>query len=100
TRDPKAADLCHINHIVNLAGRLIVTLGNLNGTEMGAIMDYETGEIVLDSLHRPHDGVYFQDQFFVTETSKKRVLVFDGIKEAGDLKQRTPRSIELAAQLP
>lgn len=98
SRNTKVADLCHINHIESFAGRILITLGNLNGTGMGAIIDYKTGEIVIDGLHRPHDGVLSQGEYFITETSKKRILVFTGV-DISEIEHKTPKIIDLSGQL-
>lgn len=98
-RNPKAADLCHINHIENLSGKIIITLGNVNGTGMGCVIDYETGDIIIDNLHRPHDGVYSNNQYFLTETSKKRILIYDDIYNINDLRRASPRSLDLSGDL-
>jgi len=43
SRSSTAADLCHLNHIGQCNGKLILTLGNLNGTQEGGI---EIGAVV------------------------------------------------------
>jgi len=89
-RNPKAPDLCHLNHITSFKGELLLTLGNLNKTSKGAIMSYSTGEMVLDKLVRPHDGVFDGEQYFVSETGTSRVLVYNGINSLDNLKNITP----------
>ncbi|CAM3611085.1 hypothetical protein HALO32_01606 [Halomonas lysinitropha] len=95
-RDPSAPDLCHINHISTAFGQTFLTLGNLNLTGKGAIVHRETGEFIIDDLERPHDGVFWKDEFWVTETSAYRLRVYTGIHSADDLGKNEYRLIDLS----
>jgi hypothetical protein len=95
SRNPKAADLCHLNHIEKMGDDILLTLGNLNATGMGQVINMSNGEVVLDGLHRPHDGVYATNQYVITETNKQRILVYDKILSAEDLKIQVPRIVNL-----
>lgn len=99
SRSLNAADLCHLNHIGELDERLLFTLGNLNGTQEGAIFDWERGEIVIRGLSRPHDGVYDNGQFFVTETGKCQLTVWDDISHIAQIKTTIPRTVDLCQEL-
>lgn len=96
-RNPKAADLCHVNHIERVGNERLLTLGNLNGSGLGAVMSMESGDLVLRELGRPHDGVWDSGDYFVTETSRHRLLVFRDIATAQDLKKATPTVVDLTA---
>lgn len=95
-RNPAAPDLCHLNHITKAFGQTFLTLGNLNITGKGAVLHRESGELVLDDLERPHDGVFWKDEFWITETSAYRLRVYSGIHVIGDLKQADYRIIDLS----
>jgi hypothetical protein len=58
-------------------------------------MDYETGELFLQNLNRPHDGVFKDNQCFLTETSKNRVVVYDNITTAVDFAKTQPQYISV-----
>ena len=96
-RDPAAPDLCHINHISMAFGQTFLTLGNLNVTGKGAILHRETGKFVIDGLKRPHDGVFWKDEFWVTETSAYRLRVYTGIRSVDDFKRNEYRLIDLSS---
>lgn len=78
-RDPVAPDLCHLNHISMAFGQTFLTLGNLNVSGKGAVMHRESGQFVIEDLERPHDGVFFGDEFWVTETAANRLRVYRGV---------------------
>lgn len=98
-RDPAAPDLCHINHISTAFGQTFLTLGNLNLTGKGAIVHRETGEFLIDDLERPHDGVFWQNEFWVTETSAYRLRVYTGVYDARDLLEDEYRMIDLSSHV-
>lgn len=98
-RDPAAPDLCHINHISTSFGETFLTLGNLNLSGKGAIVHRSSGEFVIDDLERPHDGVFWQDEFWVTETSAYRLRVYTGIHSVGDLRKSDYRLIDFSSHV-
>ncbi|SDI96690.1 Methyltransferase domain-containing protein [Vreelandella titanicae] len=95
-RNPAAPDLCHINHISTAFGQIFLTLGNVNKTGKGAIVHRETGEFLIDDLERPHDGVFWNDEFWVTETSAYRLRVYTAIHSINDLRKNQYRLIDLS----
>lgn len=98
-RDSAAPDLCHINHISTAFGQTFLTLGNLNLTGKGAIVHRETGEFLIDDLERPHDGVFWKDEFWVTETSAYRLRVYAGIHSVDDFRKNEYRLIDLSSHV-
>lgn len=96
SKDPRAADLCHLNHIEKVGNDLVATLGNLNGTKKGAVVNLRTGEKILDHLSRPHDGASFGGDYFLVETPEKRVLRYIGVDSASALSQSEPRVYDLS----
>lgn len=96
TRNPAAPDLCHLNHISQAYGQTLFTLGNLNATGKGAILHRETGEFIIDNLERPHDGIFWKKEFWITETSAYRLRVYSGIEKIEDLKSNNYRVIDLS----
>lgn len=95
-RNPKAPDLCHLNHIAGAFGQTFLTLGNLNATGKGAVLHLESGEFVIEDLERPHDGVFWQNEFWITETSAYRLRVYPGVWKADDLQKTSYRIIDLS----
>lgn len=99
TRNPKAADLFHLNHICALNDDFILTLANLNGSRKGALMSYRTGEILRRDLAFPHDGLLLADgTFAVLETEGLRLTLFPGITTASDIKTSNAQSFALTAE--
>ncbi|UWQ51874.1 TIGR03032 family protein (plasmid) [Leisingera caerulea] len=96
-RDPKAADLCHINFFSHICDEPVATLCNLNGSGQGAILSLNSGELWLRGLARPHDGLWHEGSFFVTETQRNRLLIYHDIARPADLARRQPQVIEFGA---
>lgn len=82
-------DLAHLNHVVTHRDCTYLTLGNLNGTRLGCIMCAETGEIVLDDLHFPHDGMVVDDDLYVTSSDTSELLIWNAVGDM-EIKGRTP----------
>lgn len=99
SKDRRAADLCHFNHIERVGPDLLATLGNLNGTEKGAVLNLDSGEILLNGLSRPHDGSWMGGDYYVVETSSRRILRFPSLQRASDITLVTPQIIDLASYL-
>ncbi|MGR7921041.1 class I SAM-dependent methyltransferase [Zobellella denitrificans] len=95
-RDPAAPDLCHLNHISTAFGHTFLTLGNLNISGKGAILHRESGNFVIKDLERPHDGVFWEDEFWITETSAYRLRVYSDIRSVDDFKDANYRIIDLS----
>lgn len=95
-RDAAAPDLCHFNHIAQAFGETFLTLGNLNATGKGAVLHKESGKLVIDDLKRPHDGVFWNNEFWITETSAYRLRVYSGINSAEDFEGADFRIIDLS----
>ena len=70
-------DLVHVNHVTTNGGTY-VTLCNVNGTKDGCIMCLENGEIVVDGLRLPHDGVVVDGDLYVTNADTRDVRVWRG----------------------
>jgi hypothetical protein len=96
-RNPKAADLCHINFFSRIGNETVATLCNLNGTGQGAILSLNSGELWLKGLARPHDGLWHEGSFFVTETHRNRLLIYHDISCPADLERREPQIVEIGA---
>jgi len=54
---------------------------------------------VIRDLSRPHDGIYDNGQFFVTETGKCQLTVWDDIQDIAQLKTATRRTVDLCQGL-
>jgi hypothetical protein len=80
-KDPAAADLCHLNHFAVLDEGLLLTLGNLNGTRRGALMNGE-GALLVRDLAFPHDGLFDAGDLIITETGTGRITIFEGARLA------------------
>lgn len=98
-RNASAPDLCHINHISSAFGFSFLTLGNLNLSRKGGVVCRETGAFVINGLSRPHDGVFWKDEFWLTETSANRLRVYSGIKSQSDFSNSESRCIDLSAHI-
>ncbi|WP_166840820.1 hypothetical protein [Rheinheimera pleomorphica] len=95
-RDAAAPDLCHFNHIAQAFGETFLTLGNLNATGRGAVLHKESGKLVIDDLERPHDGVFWNNEFWITETSAYRLRVYTDIYAVEDFEGADFRIIDLS----
>lgn len=95
TRNRQAADLCHLNYFDSIGTDRVAMLGNLNGTGKGALLSLESGELLLEGLGRPHDGVWHEGDFFVTETSRYQLLAYKNIAKAEDIRNCPPQVIDL-----
>lgn len=94
-RNPLAADLAHGNHLAEHQGKLYLTLGNLNGTRKGAVLCVDTGELVLDGLDFPHDGVVHEDALYVSNSQTGVLAMYAPLGEYR-LRGRAPaRAIEV-----
>lgn len=99
TRNPKAADLYHLNHFCAVGDDCILTLANLNGSRKGALMSYRTGEILRRDLCFPHDGLLLTDgTFAIIETEAATLTLFPGVASAADLKTSIARSHPLTSE--
>lgn len=94
-RNPKAADLCHVNFFSRIGDETVATLCNLNGTGHGAILSLSSGELWLRGLARPHDGLWHEGSFFITETHRNRLLIFHDVARPADLARRQPQIVEI-----
>ena len=93
-RNPDASvhDLTHLNHITTHGDYTYLTAGNLNGTRVGCMIRLETGEIVLDGLHFPHDGVVLDGDLYVSNSGTSTVHVWRDVGNM-DLRGRPPDEI-------
>ena len=82
SRDPDAADLAHVNHVAEHDGELLVTLGNRNGTRTGAVLNADTGELLLTDLPFPHDGVFAPGGFYTSFSDTGEIAVYDAATPA------------------
>ncbi len=80
-RNPTATDLVHINHISEYNGRIYLTLGNWNGTRIGKVICYDTGEVVLENVHFPHDGFVHDGDFYISATGNSEILIYENVGE-------------------
>ena len=83
TRNFDAADLVHVNHVVEHDGELLATLGNVNGTRTGAVLNVDTGELLVTDLPFPHDGVFASDGFYVSFSETGEIAVYDATSSRG-----------------
>lgn len=73
---PGVHDLVHVNHIATDEAWTYLTLCDLNGTKDGCIMRLETGEVVVDGLRLPHDGLLLDGDLYVTNADTRDVRVW------------------------
>lgn len=93
-RRPGLHDLCHLNHFAKIGDEVVLTLANLNGTRSGVLMSLSTGEILARDLAFPHDGALTGNRFVVSESDTRKLVVFEGVKAAADLKSASRRTID------
>ncbi|WP_018152956.1 hypothetical protein [Leeia oryzae] len=98
-RNPNAPDLCHFNHISMAFGQTFLTLGNLNASGKGAVLHLETGRFVIENLDRPHDGVFWNDEFWITETSAYKLRLYSNISKIEDFQREGYRTIDLSSHV-
>jgi len=80
-RNPQATDLVHCNHISEQNGKIYVTCGNWNGTRLGKVICFDSGEIVLEDLPFPHDGFVHEGDFYVSASAASEVLIYENAAE-------------------
>lgn len=86
-REPSAMDLVHINHISERDGVIYLTLGNWNGTRRGKVVRFDNGDEVLAGLEFPHDGVFVNGDFYLTESGAARIAVYRGFASSRALER-------------
>lgn len=61
----------HIRQIVETGlGTVLLTVSSVNGGDMGCVLNFDTGEILLNDLDKPHGGICYDNQFFVQEMAQ------------------------------
>jgi len=73
-------DTLHINSIALVSGSLCITMFGLRENERwssarnGSIKNIQTGEILAHDLYHPHSLVYYENDWYVCESSMKCIL--------------------------
>ncbi|WP_339898725.1 hypothetical protein [uncultured Gilvimarinus sp.] len=98
-RNSAAPDLCHLNHIAQAFGQTFLTLGNINATGQGAVLHKESGAFVVEGLERPHDGVFWRDEFWITETAANQLRVYRGINSAESFRNCKAEIVDLSTHI-
>lgn len=70
----------HPNHLLPVGDDLWVTLWRT-----GQIVSLKQQTVLASGLGHPHDGVFFDDEYYVTDCQSNRLLVFHGNRERGRL---------------
>jgi len=56
----------HIRSITeNRQGRIYVTIASVSGSDHGVLLDFSNGEVILENLLAPHNGVVIEDSIYI-----------------------------------